>query len=211
MKHLIIIGARGFGREVYNLAINTRTYGVDYDIKGFLDDKSDALDGYRSYPRVISSAEDYLPQKDDVFVCALGDVNFKKKYVDIMSGKGGEFVTLVHRNVSIGQNTSIGKGCLICDGAIVSCDAKIGNFVTLNFHTFVAHDAVIGDFCQFNPYSSIAGFVNLGSFVTLNTGAIVIPKVVVEDHSVIGAGAVVLGKVKTGTTVFGNPARKISF
>jgi len=210
MKHLIIIGARGFGREVYNLAINTKTYKSEFDIKGFLDDKSDALEGYQSYPPIISSVEEYFPQKNDVFICALGDVNYKKKYVDIVSDKGGEFTTLIHRNVSIGQNTMIGKGCIICDGAIVSCDVRIGDFVTLNFHTFMGHDAVIGNFCQCNPYSSMAGFVRIGNFVTLNTGSIVIPKVEVEDHSIVGAGAVVLGKVKAGTTVFGNPARKIS-
>ena len=36
MKHLIIIGARGFAREAYHMALRTKDYqnGV-YDIKGF--------------------------------------------------------------------------------------------------------------------------------------------------------------------------------
>ena len=37
MKHLLIIGARGWGREVYNYAIESRGYRTEFDIKGFLD------------------------------------------------------------------------------------------------------------------------------------------------------------------------------
>ena len=38
MKHLIIIGARGWGREVYEAAKNSPAYRrKEFDIKGFLD------------------------------------------------------------------------------------------------------------------------------------------------------------------------------
>ena len=71
MKNLIIIGARGWGREVYAHAQYSHGYLEDYDIKGFLDDKADALDGMNGYPPILGSVEDYKPQSDDVFICAL--------------------------------------------------------------------------------------------------------------------------------------------
>ena len=48
MKHLLIIGARGFGREIYNLAINSIGYQEEFDIKGYLDNKLEALCNYKS-------------------------------------------------------------------------------------------------------------------------------------------------------------------
>ena len=51
MKNLIIIGARGFGREVYNLYLDCRRNDPELVCKGFLDDKADALDGYEGYPK----------------------------------------------------------------------------------------------------------------------------------------------------------------
>ena len=42
MKNLIIIGARGFGREYHNGLKLRDDYGKDVIIKGFLDDKKDA-------------------------------------------------------------------------------------------------------------------------------------------------------------------------
>ena len=78
MKNLLIIGARGFGREVYSLAKEAQGYHKEFVVKGFLDDKADALNGMGNYPPIIDSVEHYLPEEDDVFVCALGDVVDRK-------------------------------------------------------------------------------------------------------------------------------------
>lgn len=89
MKHLVIIGARGFGREIFYLAQNSIGYKTDFEVKGYLDDKSDALEGYNGYPPIISSVENYEVCDDDVFICALGDPRFKKQYANIIKEKGG--------------------------------------------------------------------------------------------------------------------------
>ena len=54
MKNLLIIGARGFGREVYNTALESVGYEKEFIVKGFLDGKSDALNGYEGYPPIIN-------------------------------------------------------------------------------------------------------------------------------------------------------------
>jgi hypothetical protein len=50
MKNLLIIGARGFGREVFNIAIDSVGYNETFSIKRCLDDNRNALDGYSNYP-----------------------------------------------------------------------------------------------------------------------------------------------------------------
>lgn len=59
MRHLLIIGARGWGREVYDIAMACVNAGADFTVKGFLDDKADALDGYDKYPRILGPVESY--------------------------------------------------------------------------------------------------------------------------------------------------------
>lgn len=51
MKKSVIIGASGFGREVYCSATESIGYEEIFDIKGFLDNKSNALPGYK-YPPI---------------------------------------------------------------------------------------------------------------------------------------------------------------
>ena len=96
MKQLLIIGARGWGREIYNMLPQCKGYGTEYVVKGFLDDKADALDGMPGYPPIIDSVEHYEPQEDDVFTCAMGDAHWKKHYAEIVLEKGGEFINIIH-------------------------------------------------------------------------------------------------------------------
>ena len=114
MKNLLIIGARGFGREVFGISTQTKEYNNDWIIKGFLDDKVDALEGFNNYPSIISSVEDYEVQEDDLFICALGDVIYKKKYIKMILDKGGLFTNIIHPSSMIGLNSKIGNGVIIC-------------------------------------------------------------------------------------------------
>lgn len=211
MKNLLIIGARGFGREVFNMAHDCKGFGSEFIIKGFLDDKKDALDNFEGYAPIIDSVENYAIQEDDVFICALGDVNYKKKYVDIILSKKGEFINLIHNTATISRNTILGKGCIVCSYVGLSCDVKIGDFVTFLSFTCVGHDACIGNFCHLDTYSFLGGYAILDNFVTIHTKAVVHPHVLIENYSVVGASSVVIRKVKSGTTVFGNPAKKLDF
>ena len=46
MKHLIIIGAGGMGRTMYDMARESIGYGTQYDIRGFIDDNTSALNNF---------------------------------------------------------------------------------------------------------------------------------------------------------------------
>ena len=52
MKHLIIIGAGGMGRTMYDMARESIGYGTQYDIRGFIDDNTSALNNFANYPPV---------------------------------------------------------------------------------------------------------------------------------------------------------------
>lgn len=211
MKQLLIIGARGFGREVYNLFLECKRAGLDIECKGFLDSQTDALKNYENYPSIISSVEDYECQPDDVFVCALGDVTYKKQYVNYMKEKGAQFISLIHPDTKISMNTTIGEGCIIREASSISCDVKVGDFVTIMSYTVIGHDASIGDWSHIGSHCFMGGFSKIKESVTMHPGARLLPHKTVEEGAVIGAGSVVLNRVKKHTTVFGVPAKRIEF
>ena len=210
MKNLLIIGARGYGREIFNYALQCREYNSEWTIKGFLDDNSSALLNYTGYPAIISPVETYEIQPEDVFICALGDVNYKYKYVEIIKDKGGVFISIIHPTATIFSNTIIGEGFIACPYTIISCDIKIGDFVTINSFSELGHDVLVGNYCHINTYAFLGGFVKIGDFSTIHTGAKIIPTVNVGSHTIVGAGSVVIKKVKDNCTVFGNPAKVIN-
>ena len=59
MKHLIIIGAGGLGRQMFAWAKECPGYNKEFDIKGFLDDNKNALNGFKGYPEVIDGVAAY--------------------------------------------------------------------------------------------------------------------------------------------------------
>lgn len=211
MKNLIIIGARGFGREVYDLAIQCSGFNSEYIIKGFLDDKADALTNFENYPKIISSVENYEIVENDVFVCALGTVKWKKYYIELILAKGATFINLIHPSTIINTNTIIGNGLLAFMNSNISNDCIIEDFVTIQGYVVLGHDTKIGKWSHLSAYSFTGGFVVLEEEVCLNTRATVLPNLIVCKGAVVGASSLVIKKVKKNTTVFGVPAKILSF
>jgi sugar O-acyltransferase (sialic acid O-acetyltransferase NeuD family) len=211
MKNLIIIGARGYGREVHDLVKQCSGYNTEYVLKGFLDDKSDALAGFGNYPEIISSVENYEIQENDVFVCALGSVKWKKHYVELILDKGGKFINLIHPSVILNTNAIIGNGLIVFMNSNISNDCVIDDFVTIQGFVGLGHDTKLGKWSHLNAYCFTGGFVVLEEEVCLNTRATILPNVIVRKGATVGAASLVIRNVKENTTVFGVPAKKLEF
>lgn len=209
MKNLIIAGAGGFGREVYNMAPGCWGYGENFLIKGFINDITDSLDAYEGYAPIIGTIKDYVPQPDDVFICAIGDIEGRKKCAQLLLDRGAQFINLVHKSGGWDRNTVIGKGCILGIRVGISCDCRIGDFTIFQDECLVGHDTVIGDYCHFHARAFVAGHVRIGNAVHVGPYAMIHPNRKIEDNVTIGAGSFVIRDVKTGNTVYGNPAKKI--
>jgi sugar O-acyltransferase (sialic acid O-acetyltransferase NeuD family) len=109
----------------------------------------------------------------------------------------------------LGKYNIIGEGSVICPGCKITTNVILGKCVILNIGTQIGHDSVIGDFCSLMPNVDLGGRVTVGKNVFIGTKATIIPKIVIGEGATIGAGSVVVRKVKSGVTVFGNPAKVI--
>ena len=127
MKHLIIIGAGGMGRVMYDMARESVGYQTEYDIKGYIDDNMHSLDTFVGYPPILGTISEYQPQENDIFICSIGGGS-RKTCMESIIHRGGEFLTMIHNTARIGSNVKIGKGCMIGAFTTVAADAKIGNY-----------------------------------------------------------------------------------
>ena len=77
MKYLIIVGAGGMGRTMFDMARESCGYETEFVIKGFIDDNITALNDFMNYPPIIDTITDYIPCKEDVFFCSIGGIFYK--------------------------------------------------------------------------------------------------------------------------------------
>ncbi len=209
MKHLVIIGAGGLGRQMYAWAKECPGYNEDFDIKGFLDDNRNALKGFNGYPEVLDTIGMYEVQDDDVFALAIGENDDRKKCVSIIKEKGGAFLTLVHPAAYVYCKENLGEGCFVTPLASIGVDVKIGPFCIIQGGAMIGHDAVIGSNVRIDCNVVCVGGIHIGNDVCIHTAAVINHGVKVGDGATVGAMSFVIRNVKPGTTVFGCPAKKL--
>lgn len=211
MKNLIIIGAGGFGREMYAAAKEAVGYGLDFSIKGFLDGRTDALDGFAGYPPVIGRPEDYPIAQDDVFVTALGSIEARRRCSAMIENRGGVFVPIIHRSASLGPNVKVGAGSFVAHNVVLTADIEVGRHVCVFHGSVIGHDTQLRDFSHVYSLVSIGGAVEVGNGASIFPGARIVPRRKIGDGATVGIGSVVVRDVDPGVTVFGNPAVKTDF
>lgn len=208
MKHLVIIGAGGMGRTLYDLARESLGYMTDFTVKGFLDDNPTALDNFSWYPPIIDKISDYVPQHGDIFVSSLGG-NVRRVCMESIISRGGEFISLVHKTARIGSNVIMGKGNVIGAFTTLGADAVIGDYNMIQSYTVIGHDVHIGNWNRIDTHVTCVGGVIIENETNIHTSAVINHGVVVESAARVGACSFVIRRVKSGTTVMGNPAKKL--
>lgn len=210
MGRLFIIGAGGFGREVYSWLRQMPEWGKAWHFTGFLDDNPYALAGHDFPAGIAGGTATFMPQTGDQMVGAIGQARARLEICRSLRSRGVVFPIIKHPSAVIGENCRIGEGCVVCPGAVLTTNVTLGSFVVVNVHSSIGHDAVIGDGTTLSGHVDITGFVKIGEGVLLGSHASVLPRAQVGDYATIGAGSVVLRSVKPGATVMGVPAKQIS-
>ena len=208
MKQLIIIGAGGMGRTIYDMAIENRGYQSDFVIKGFIDDNTHQLDNFENYPSIVGTISEYIPQEDDIFICSIGGES-RRACMEMIINRGGDFITMIHPTSRIGTNVHIGKGSYIGAYTIIAADAYIDDYNFIQSHVIVGHDCKIGMWNRIDSYVMLVGATEIGTECMLHTRCMISHNVHIGNGVHVGAGSLVINDVENGTTVFGSPARRI--
>lgn len=208
-SRVLIVGAGGFGREIFAWLADAIEDGLEVEFGGFLDGNPDALGQNSAIGTVLGAPETFRVSRHDRFLMGIGTPRRKLPLARRMESAGARFLTLVHPNARIGPRSTLGRGSVLCPGAIVTTDVTIGEFCMLNVAATVGHDAVLGAGCTLSGHSDVTGHAMLGEGVFLGSHAVILPGVEVGAWATVGAGSVAVRRVESNSTVFGVPARVI--
>ncbi|MFC5411406.1 acetyltransferase [Larkinella bovis] len=150
-----------------------------------------------------------IGQKCEAFV-AVDDTRVRKKLVKLLNDRRHvQPVNAIHDTATVSALASIGHGNLIAARVVVNPFAEIGQHCIIQSGAVIDAQAKLGDYVHIGT----GGFINPGVTIEegafIGTGVTVVAGVTIGKNARIGAGSVVIENVEAGTTVFGNPAKKV--
>ena len=209
--YMVILGAGGFAREASLLVeeINRWAGRKKWVLMGFIDeDEAKWGKNMRGY-RVLGGFETLAEMSENVKVISVvGDPVAKQRLVAQAEERGKQFVNLIHPQVNLAEDVSLGKGVLINKGCLLTTNINICDHVSINPGCGIGHDVTIGSFSTLMWRVNLSGAVKVGKECLIGTGATVLQEKTIGDNCTIGAGAVVTKDVAACCTVVGVPARE---
>ena len=211
VQDIVIVGAGGLGREVSEWVEDINEVAPTFRLLGFVDDNA-ARHGEPCHDVSILGGVDWLAAQPRTLgvVVAIGSPAAKRRVTERLRTLGiTRFPVIRHPQAVIGRFVEIGEGTIVCPGAILTTDIRIGRFVALNFDLTVGHDSRVDDYVLLAPGVHVSGGVHIGEGCDLGAGATVVPSAVIGPWTIVGAGATVTGSLPANCTAVGTPARAI--
>lgn len=206
---VLIFGAGSLG--ITALDLFQRNNVVVY---GLLDDNKDLHGKEFGSVSVLGETDDdgflkLIGQKCEAFI-AISDARVRKRLVKMLNERRKvQPVNAIHDTAIVSTMATIGHGNLIAARAVVNPYAEVGQHCVIQAGAVIESQATIGDYVQIGTGSVINSNVTIEDGAFIGTGAVVIAGIIIGKNARIGAGSVVVENVETGTTVFGNPAKKL--
>lgn len=213
VEKIAIYGAGGLGREVACLIDDINRSNPLYEFIGYFDDGKSKGEIINSFPVLGGIHELNNYNSAIAVVIAVGHPQTRRKIVASIVNKNITFPTVIHPSVLRGPSefTTIGEGCIICAGVMITVNIDIRDFVMLNLSCTVGHDTLIESYCSVMPTVNISGGVKVRSEVYLGTGAKITNQLDIGKGTIVGAGAVVTHSLPENCTAVGVPAKPIKY
>ncbi|MEZ4838948.1 NeuD/PglB/VioB family sugar acetyltransferase [Flavobacterium sp.] len=204
---IAIFGCGGLSKEIYYCIKDIFILNqVSFEGKiVFVDKEVKEGDYFLNCPII---KQDDFEVKDYQVVLAIGNPNIRKQIVSSLS-KNTFFPTIVHPTVQMNETATVGKGVLILQNAVISCDVTIGDFTIVDRAVQVGHDCNISNFVHLSPASVLSGNINLHSCIEIGTNASLKQNIEIVQETTIGMGSVVVKSILEKGVYVGNPAQKI--
>ncbi|MFN7834408.1 MAG: acetyltransferase [Burkholderiaceae bacterium] len=207
---LLIIGAGGHGRDIVWLARDCAIF----DVVGLLDDTLSPGTLIAETSVLGSIADWHMFAEEAELVIAVGAPRARRAIDRLVrssapNGRQPRYASLIHPSVIRSEPCQIGAGSMICAGAILASNVRLGAHTIVNIGCTVGHDVQTAGFCTLAPRAVVSGNVILEEAVEIGAGAVVREKTRFGVGSMAAMGAVVMKDVPAFAMVLGNPARPL--
>lgn len=162
------------------------------------------LEGSMSQEDFFRSAESY--QNADVFI-GIGSNAHRTSYFKRLLAVGITPANCIADGVFVAHDATLGRGCVVCPGAVIGSRAHLGDNTIVNTLSSVDHDCRVGTNSQITAGVILGGGTVIGQDCFFGIASATIPGVKIGDRTQVMAGSLVSKDVPSDVLVGGSPAR----
>jgi len=209
-----VCGVGGCGRGVMPLVRKqVQLLDIPLDRLVFVDDdqRYQTINGHKV---ITFSQFTEVEASEHNIVIAIANGNIRKIKAERCIKDGIRPLSVTASNVVIMDDVQIGEGAILSPFVTLTSNIRIGQHFQANIYSYVEHDCIIGDFVTFAPAVKCNGNIVIEDHAYIGAGAVIKQgklgkPLVIGAGAYVGMGAVVTKSVPSGTTVVGNPAKKL--
>jgi sugar O-acyltransferase (sialic acid O-acetyltransferase NeuD family) len=185
MNDLIIVGAGGHGRTLYETATL-----LGYENISFLDDNESPSN--ISEILIIGKTSDLSLYTNTAknFIIGIGNNKLRELFHQQLQTLNITPITLVHPFSFVSPSATLGDGSVVLAGAVIGANSSLGAGTIVNSHSTVDHDSTLGDFAHLGVGVHLAGGANVGKSAFLQAGTVGGYSATVDEHAICPPGTI---------------------
>jgi len=203
-KNIILIGAGGLGKEVFQWFNSDEKFKDN--IIGFLDKANPDFSKYKIKPEYLGDEDSYRFDDNDYVVITISDIQIRKRIYSKLKNKA-QFANLIHSRAIVSENVDIGSGNIICPNCIISNNVTIGDNNFININSSICHESVINNNIVISPYSLINGECFIDDEVFIGSHSTIFQNSRIGSKTSVEANTLVKGNIQSNTYICGVPGR----
>ncbi len=189
---MLIVGAGAAGKETLGILL--------------IDKKNEKIcffDENKNYPdllydkykiiKSIEQAKEYIDNKDNRFITAIGHPRLREKMTNKFENIGGKLTSLIfsRTNLLFDRFSKLNNGIIIQPGVTISYNVQIGKCCMLHANSVIGHSVQIGKYVSVATNVSIIGPTVIGDYCVIGANSVVLPNLKIGNNVIVGAGSVV--------------------
>lgn len=206
MTDLVIIGAGGFGREMYE-HINRINKEVTptWNFLGFIDDSASAT---KEGHQMLGGVEDFLKMDRNIqYFIAIANMEARGKIANRCKEAGFKAATVIGAEVIIDPGCEIGEGTYLGHGNVLKRNVKIGEHCIIQGGGVLCRGAEIGAYTSVMTNPCFGSNAKIGKYNYFGLRCNVADDVTITDNCTFGACASVNEDATVPGLYVGAPAK----
>ncbi|MBQ6440294.1 MAG: hypothetical protein IJJ06_09270 [Mogibacterium sp.] len=205
MSKFVLLGGGGFSLELQSFMKEDGHKVLGY----YALEESADLKGVIPWLGSTDCAKSSTLDRSAEYIVAVRLLKYRRKFIKFIKDNQLKAGTFIHSEAYCSPSVQLGSGAVVFPRAMLSGNAKAGEFLFMDSLSIISHGDVLGNNVVIGPSVTICGDCMIGDNVTFGVNSAILPGTVIESNCEIAVNTYPTRFVKENSTILTQPGKNI--